>query len=145
MEALDRPTMVDGDFAKLREFVQLTERKRELEKELADVKEALVDLEAEVLRIFESQGIERITVDGMTLFLRRELWASKREDVSWEEACRKLVEAGFGEYVSPRFSTQSISALIRERENDGLPPVPEGLEDVLQVSEKYRVGARAAR
>lgn len=145
MEALDRKTITDGGFDTLRRFVALTKRKRELEAKLDEVKAELVDLEAEVLRVFEECGIERITVDGMTLFLRRELWASKREDVSWEEACRKLIEAGFGEYVSPRFSTQSISALIREREQDNLPPVPEGLEDVLQVTERFRVSTRVAQ
>ena len=129
----------------LKRFVALQAELRELEAKVKAVKEELANLEPAVLTYFENMGIQRLTVDGYTVYVRRQLWASKRPEVSWEEACDAMLVYGLDEYVGPRFNAQQVSAWVREREQDGLPPVPPELEHVLTVTEKYTVQCQKAR
>jgi hypothetical protein len=119
----------------LRKFIELTRRRRELEEQLDDVKQEIAVLEQSLIDQFAQEGINRVSMDGATVYLKRELWASAR-DGDWQRACAALKEAGLGHYVEEKFNVLSLSAFVREvdRNGDQLPPA---LADAIAVTEKY--------
>jgi len=129
---------------KLTEWVELEKRRRELKEELAQIEERQKELEEPVMDFMAQMGLERVRINGMTVYIRRELWAGA-VDGDYEKACKALKEAGLGDYVQERFNTQSLSAYIREADKEeggweaNVPPV---LRDAIKVTEKFRLQAR---
>jgi len=127
----------------LQRYVELAIQRRELEQQLKEIKAAMADLEEPVLSYFEEKGIDRVTINGITLYPRRELWAAMAEGMDQEKVCQALIAAGLEEYVGLRFNTTSLSAFLRDLEAEGQPLPPE-LEGVIVPVEKFKVGTRKA-
>ena len=143
MAAAEKPERT-ADIRTLKKYVDLENHRSKIEDELKSVKAQLADLEAGVLLYFERQGLDRATLDGRTLYLRRDLYAGREEGVDAERAIEALEAAGFGDYVKRGIVTVSLSALFREREKDGEPAVPAALVGVMVANEVFRVGSRKA-
>jgi len=141
------------DTAKLARFVEIEKARRELETRLEELKAERATLEEELLRQFQESGIDSMRVDGMTVYLKREIWAGAK-DGDYERACRALREAGLDQYVQERFNTQSLSAYVREQArlladdtagpDEILAVLPEPLRDAISVTEKFSLRTRKA-
>lgn len=126
-----------------KQFVGHSRRKTELEAELSDVKKKMGELEPVLLTAIEEEKFpESSRVDGMTVFLRRQVWASAK-DGDYEAACEALRAAGLEEYVNTRFNVQSVSAYVRDLEREEIPLDPR-LVAALNITEKFSVQARAS-
>lgn len=107
--------------AKLKAFLDLNRKKRELQERLDEVQGQLTKLEQELLSEFEQAGVEKLTVDGATVYIHTQLWAgvAKSGDVATEEDKRRAMEAlrasGLDDYVYETFNTNSLSAYVREQ------------------------------
>lgn len=124
---------------KVKRLQHLDDEKRDLEVRLKEISEERKGLEQEVLDLFAEAGISSMKVDGRTVSLRRELWASPL-DGQKDVACEYLKNNGLGVYVNETFNSLSISAYVRERvENDDLPA---GFTDFFNVTEKYKIVTR---
>lgn len=126
-----------------KQFTDLAKTKKDLEVMLGDIKRKLEVIEPVLLQAIEEDRFPQSSrVNGMTVYLKREVWASPK-DGDYEKACEALRAANLGEYVHERFNTNSVSAYVRdlEREGEPLPPI---LQDALNVTEKFKVQARAA-
>lgn len=143
---------VDTD---LREFVRLDLQKRELEDALEKTKVGLKDLEPRVIEYFGQMGIDRVAIDGVTLYVRRELWAGKVDDAQPMQVKQAFDEAELDEYCQPRLNHQSFSAYVREIEKQNLPEggksltpeeimalLPAALQPIVKISETFKVGSR---
>jgi len=97
------------------EYVELSARKRELKAELSQVTDQMAGLEGEILELFERGGVDRLTINGTTLYVHRQLWAHAK-DGDKPRAVAALQAAGMDEFVT--FNTQSVSALFREADRD---------------------------
>lgn len=136
------------DMALLHEYVELIHRKRELESQLRQVKEQLGEtegsgpgaMERRALEYFGQNGVQSLKLNGMTLYVNRQLWAHAK-DGDFVAGCLALKEAGLGDFVAERFNVQSLSAWVRERDRNG-EPLPEAFKDRIEVSEVFRLGAR---
>jgi hypothetical protein len=124
----------------LKRFVALEERRRQLEAEVEAVKAEAAELEQRLLPQFEHSGMERVSIDGLTVYLERKLWA-KAKDGDKPSVCTALKRCHLGDYVEETFNTNSLSAYIREldRERRPLPPT---LAPVLDVSEVFKLRTR---
>jgi hypothetical protein len=113
------------------EFVQLSERERELKAELKEVSAQRIALEAAILQHWQDQGIEKARVKGLTLYPDTRVYAS---------APREAVEAaGLHDLVG--VSSASFSAWYREWEASG-DPLPEPLVDQINVFRKTTLRTR---
>mgnify|MGYP003134179461 CR=1 FL=1 len=92
-----------------------------------------------ILAHFEQNSIQNIKQNGVTVYLKRELWAGREERVSNEEAAQALNDAGLSEYIGP--TTQSLSAYLRELDKEG-EPLPEKLRGKIKLTETYKIQAR---
>jgi hypothetical protein len=122
----------------LRELAHIKKRLDELDAETKALRQRQAQVEPMVLDHFAATGTQRTTVDGITIYLHRQLWAGAVQD---KEACYDaLVRAGLAEYATKTFNTNAVSALFREWERDGVSPPPE-LDGVIRVSERYSIRA----
>lgn len=117
-------------------------KKAELERQLKAVEGELDELESGVLTYFEEKGIDRVTVDGRTLYPRRELHTSKVGEVSTEIACKTLKKLGLSDYVGTKVNTQGLSAWVREQEAGGmvLNDLRENFAGAFNIFEVFKVG-----
>jgi len=124
----------------LAEFVRLQEERRKIESTLDSLKEILKVMEEEILGEFERTGMSSAKVDGMTIYLHRQLWAGPKEG-DYATACRVMKENGLGDFVSERFNTNTVSAWVREEEKSGRA-LPAAIAAALNVEEKFTIKTR---
>jgi len=124
----------------LKRFVALEERRRQLEAEIDTLKAEAAELEQALMPQFEQAGIERVSVDGRTVYVERKLWAKAR-DGDKAAVCKALKRCRLGDYVEETFNTNSVSAYIRELDREGRP-LPASLREVLEVSEVFKLRTR---
>ena len=113
----EKQTDVTGiDTTKIKELQALDSQKRQLEKDLDEVKLRREELEKNLLEQFAEAGIDSITVDGKKVYLKRDTWTSALEG-DRAKACTFLKEHGLDFYVNETFNATSISAYVREHRN----------------------------
>lgn len=136
---------------KLARFVELQKEKRELDDALKNVKRQLDELEPLLLEQMTEEGIQSVKVNGLTLYLKRQLWAGAA-DGNYDAACDALIAEGLAEFVQRRFNTNTVSAYVRELEkafadNGGSFEefrLPGALDGAISVAEKFTIGSRKA-
>jgi len=126
----------------LKRFVALEQRRRQLEAEVDQIKAEAAELEQRLLPQFEQSGMERVLIDGLTVYIERKLWAKAR-DGDKPAVCSALKRCNLGDYVEETFNTNSLSAYVRELDREGrhLPPT---LASVLDVSEVFKLRTRSS-
>lgn len=127
----------------LREYVEKDRRKRELTTELAAAHARLLVLEEYLKHQFAEMGQSSAKVDGTTVFLRADLYASA-VDHDTDGLYRGLREAGYGDAVKETVNHQTLQSIVREwpRGEDGHIQIPEPLEGKIKVSTVYRIRTR---
>lgn len=123
-----------------REFAALKHERDELEAHLGSVKERMAQIEPVLLDYFASNDMQSLKIGGVNVYVQRQVFASAPDK---PKAVRALRTAGLKELVSTGFNTNSISALFREMERDGVEPHP-ALRAAFKLTEKYSIRARKA-
>ena len=97
----------------LKGFVCLEKRKRDLDAELKQVKQQIDDLEQALIPQFIELGADpSVRLDGMTIWLVQEIYASPVNDRQEVADALKLSE--LGQYVAENYNSNSLSAYVRE-------------------------------
>jgi len=137
------------DLDKIREFIKLKTRKKNLNVELRMIEQDLGELETHIFEKFIADGVSGMTVDGKPVFLKKQIYVSPARfdgddtDTAYARTCKTLKDVGLGELVSPRYNANTLSAYVREQLNDG-GELPEELKKVLKISERHAVGVSGA-
>lgn len=124
-----------------KEFAALSRKKRKVEAELDRIKTRLAEIEPVLLDIWAASGLNRITVDGVSMFIHSQLWAGIAEGYTREQAVDGLKAAGLGDFVTENYNSNSLSAFFREQvKNDinEIPALPEGIK----LTEKFSIRTR---
>ena len=122
---------------KFQDFVECHQRKAQLEKELAQVKARMIQLEGQALHELEEMGTTSIrTKSGHTVYLAKEVYASLVEDK--EQAHEALRRHGLDYMVKDNVNGNTLSSWVRERdrEENAIPPE---LAEVLRITRRLRV------
>lgn len=132
------------DMQRARRFAELKKRIDKLEEELGPLKdeyEQLADPDGAMMREFMQSGLQRLSVDGVTIYLHRQVWA--KAVAGTDAACDALVASGDGVYVKPGYNHQSVSARVRELYGDGMDPdwQPPEWKGVIDAVEVYKLKA----
>ena len=129
------------DIDRLREYVRLKRRQKELDAELKALGQEIDQMQETLLETFAQDGVTSMTVDGSTVYLHRQLWAGAAEGITRDQMCEGLRETGLGHFVHEAFNTQTLSSWVRdlEREGEELPPDLEGL---MALREVYQLRVR---
>lgn len=124
----------------LKRYVRLDTERKELETKIARVKDKQKECEETLKRQFEKAGVQSVKVDGNSVYIMRQLWASAK-DGDRQAVCAALKKGGMEDYVAENFNTQSLSAYVRELDGLG-DPLPDGLKECVQVVEKFSIRVR---
>ena len=100
------------DIRALREFVQLAERKDQLNGELKAISARLDELEQALVPQFLNDGVSSMRVDGRAVYVAQDIYASPVNDR--DEVIAALKASELGQYVSENYNTQSLKAFVRE-------------------------------
>jgi hypothetical protein len=116
----------------LDEFVALTARKRNLERELRQLKDQIAPLEDQLLEQFNAEGVRgKRTSTGAMVSIRRVIWARPAHGDK-HAACDALRAAGMGDYVADNFNVSTLSAFFRERAREQADQgIPTTLTDLM--------------
>jgi hypothetical protein len=124
----------------LRTYVNLEQQRLDLEAQIDAIKKETAELEAALLPQFEQDAIDRISIDGRTVYVERKLWA-KAKDGDKPAVCKALKRSRLGDYVEETYNTNSLSAYIRELDREGKQLSP-SLATVLDISEVFKLRTR---
>ena len=128
-------------------FIGLNDNIKKLEAKTKDLKAAKAKLESQILERFSETGISSVKMNGITVFLHRQLWAGvdRGEDESSKDAMKRAVAAlkaaGYDDLVNEQFSSQSVSAIIREMDQNE-EELPKEFEGAIKVAEKFSARVR---
>ena len=135
----------------LRRYAKLYKEKEALKAKLAKAEADMKGLEEPVVQYFQRHTMQRQTVEGVTLFIRRELWPGMKETSTPERLCDALEESGLGRVAARRMNHQSMRGIVNEAVGDSQGNPEEIfheayplLRDHVKVSETFKVGTRKA-
>ena len=100
---------------KLRRSVELRRRKKALNARLKEVQKELDELDESTMESFIDEGVNNIKVDGVTLGIRRQMWAGLEGDRA--EAVKAIYDSPseLGLRGTLTSNAQSLSSAVRAR------------------------------
>ena len=127
-----------------RRAAELFKRKAKLEAELTQIKAEIAEVSDAAIDWMAENGLLRCPFEGLgTLGIRHEIWASIQPDVPMIKVKAAIRAAGHDpdEIIKERANAQTLSAFVRELLAEG--ELPEGLANVLKISETNKLGFRS--
>lgn len=123
----------------IQEFVRLTKAKKDCELEMDSIKDQLKILENSIMTDFEKSGMQKCSVDGMTVYIHRTLGVQPKIDKS--DVVRALKACGLhDEYVKEDYNTNSLAAYVREAAKEERElPIP--LQNAINIVELFSIRA----
>lgn len=122
----------------IKRIIEIKEEVEKREAELKKLKAEFADMEPQVINYMEAEGLQKVTIDDRTVYVKRQVWASL--DRSNSRALEILRDNGLGDFIEEKVNSQRISAYVREVEKDG--DIPPWCHAALNITEKYNVGLR---
>ncbi len=134
--------------AKIKNFIKLLRIKKSLAKKVKDNQTEINWLEPEIRNYFGDHGIEKMTKDGLTIFIKRNLFAAIATDeegipVPVEECIQALRIAGLGLYCEEKVKLSTLTTYFKELEEEDLP-MPDALKGNFVVKEVFKMASRQA-
>jgi len=137
---------------RLHQYVELEDRRRQLEAELDQIKEQMAKLQSEIVDDMSQAGISSMRVKDRTLYIARDVSVSPAD--SKDALIAALKAAGLDQYVREDYHTQSLRAYVREilrdmgetqdivDDIDLQNALPEPLREAMRVSTFYQLRSR---
>lgn len=97
----------------LKRFVALTEEKKALDEKKKQIDAELDEVEVSIVKDFEAEGVQKMSIDGRTVYLAEDLYCSPLEG-DREAVIKALRSAGMRSMVKPNYNTQTLTAYVRE-------------------------------
>jgi hypothetical protein len=120
-------------------YIEIHRKKRALEKELDDVKQAASDLESTLAELMAANGVQNVSMaDGSGLHVRSDRYVNKKAGISQDAVCGVLESLELGYMVALGYNASSLKSRVREWQDAG-EEVPTALADLLNIGEVQRV------
>ncbi len=147
------PTETQGDVATQVALRAVTLKRRigVLDAETKKLRGELETILRAIPKIFSTNKVDRVTVDGVTVYKRRQVWASKKESVAKDEYLQALKAAGLKDFVFNSYSHGQVQSHIQDVEkamqesgfigewSDALrKKVGSGLFDLMNISDQTK-------
>lgn len=135
------------------EYGELEKRRRNLDAELKAVKERMEELQPSLLENMAEGGIDKLSMHGITFYLRRQVFGSVKDGFDKRHLVEALRESNLGDMVSETVNARTfdsyVSAFQRESgttlsTEEILSMMPEALQAVVRVGERYSIATRKA-
>ncbi|MFH1184489.1 MAG: hypothetical protein V1755_05560 [Chloroflexota bacterium] len=100
------------DIKTVAEYVALAKRKAKLDAEVESVDAQMKKLHDSLVTYYIENGVQRLNVDGRTVYLHKQTWASLKDTVAGVAAFKS---AGLGDMCKESINGQTLSAWVREQ------------------------------
>lgn len=127
-----------------RKFVALERRKATLKAETKRIGEQLEHLggaEGVLLLDMQNAGTTKMTVDGKTIFFRKDVWVKLKEGVDKATACEALKASGFGRLVKTDWNANSLRGVYTEAQKTG-QEIPDAFFEAFEPDPVTKLQAR---
>jgi hypothetical protein len=115
-------------------FARLTQRKRDLQAEIDEVKAQLEALEPEILAYLSSTGYDMVRVEGFTLSPHRDPWIGPAEGYTKEDVTHALKASDMEQYVTESYNSRSLTKYVRDLEKEHQEDLQQdGIESILDL------------
>lgn len=122
----------------LKTYARLRRQQEASAAEADAIKAQADELEKKLIEAFSEEGMQRATVEGQTIYLRRDLYAQKKPGVEASDLEAALVKSGLDHFIKPAVNMQSLSAYLRDLDKTETE-LPDDLAAVVQGFEKFSV------
>lgn len=118
----------------MRRYGDLLKKKRDLEAEMRSVKDALAGLEPLVQDEMQSNQMDRMHLDGQTIYMHRIL-TTKAKGGDRNSVVAALKASNLGDLVAEGYNANSLSAWVREQlaADAPLPPLLAATLDLEEI------------
>lgn len=124
----------------LKQYLDLSEQRRELKATLDKVEHAMSELEQPIIDHMAEEGMSKITIDDRTVSIRVERWPKYLPGMGPQERIDALRACGWDYMVQEAVNTQSLrSRMIEAADADG---IPKELAAVVELSEIPKLSVR---
>ncbi|MBN2377033.1 MAG: hypothetical protein JXD22_11570 [Sedimentisphaerales bacterium] len=129
------------DMEKLKRFAELAKAKEKANADLDAIKTEMAELEPELLEVFIENETTQIKIADRTIYVDSRIFASA---IDQKELCAYMTEEGFGDMVKEAINGNTLSSYVREfeRDEEGVPVLPDGLKGLVKVSLKDSLKVR---
>ena len=143
-ETNSKKSILKSDIRTVGKYSLLLSQKIDAELVVKKLSAKITELTGPVLDYFQRQGVDQISVEGRTLYLRRELHTTKNVDFTTAEACLYLTAIGLEDYVGDKVNTQGLGAYVRELEDGGrsIVEIQAMFDGRFNVVEVFKIGSR---
>lgn len=130
---------------KLKAFVKLTAKKRELNESISEINKKLAELEEPLLEHFASEGIQSVKIAGANVYLSNDLQVKTGEGHSSLEVAEALAKAKLKDLTTANW--QRLKSWIKERLGDASPEqvakkLPKSLLAVIEINAVTKLNVR---
>lgn len=133
------------DIAKIRRYKQLRDLEAAAGAEAKAMKAEADALEGDLVDMFGEAGMQNINIDGKTVYLNRTTFAQRKPGVTTDDIKAALLASGNGDLITETINANTLSAFVRELLDDDNPKgLPEELEEILELGERFRIGINAS-
>lgn len=127
----------------LNSFVDLQNRRRDVESELDCIKADLDKIEPQLAEMFGMRGMQNAKIRGLLIYVSTDRYVTKKGGVDTSHVCDVLKDHGLGDMVSLGYSASALKSRVLGWKDEGAE-IPEGLAAVLNIGEALRLKTRKA-
>ncbi|OPY90556.1 MAG: hypothetical protein A4E73_02400 [Syntrophaceae bacterium PtaU1.Bin231] len=132
----------------LKEWSTAYKRSKELEAEVKRLAEEMGRLEGPILTGLEVAEIERLSMDGLTIYQQEQLWVKTGPEATPQMVAEALRKSKLPEFTT--FNSQSLSSYLREQASgvawedpkELLDLLPKALRSIVEITNKQSLRAR---
>ena len=129
----------------MKKWLELEERRRELETELKDVKNEKAEWEERAIEWMTFETMDSVRMDGVTISMKRDLFPGPvGDDENRREVMIESLKSNedTAYLINETANYQSLGAWMRslERDENDMPIIPDGIK--VQCNEKLKLTAR---
>lgn len=126
---------MDSEMKLVREFVALEHARREHEKALKVIQKKMAQLQPHVAEFMGAFNMDKLTLDGYTVFPSRNRYIRRRENISTDDVAQTLRDMDDWSYlVRESYNASSLRSAVLEVLDSGAD-LPSQLLSVIEVEE----------
>ncbi|HUU70702.1 MAG TPA: hypothetical protein VM223_18095 [Planctomycetota bacterium] len=136
------------DIEMVRRFLALRKEKARIAQELEETKEVLRWHEEALIEALAAEGVDKITVDGRTVYPQRTFRPSLIDKQAAIAVLKQL--PGWAYMVVETVNAQTLRGRVLELvrdgmvDNDDMPVLPDSLKELVNLNEMYSLSDRKA-
>lgn len=123
-------------------YAELSDIKKNYDEKAKQAKAIMDQIMPVLYKYFEDNGIDHLRVGNRTVYLYKQIYASRKEDADPEQAIKALKDYDLEWLVKENFNASQLASWYRDQEIESQDDLPEELKEFFNVVEKFDIRVR---